>query len=170
MWNHAVANRVGAHSKAGLLITVCLLFWAAESSAQGVQSPPSAGASPSASTQRQLLDRYCVSCHGEERKTAGLRLDLANVRNVGEDAEVWEKVVHKLRTGVMPPAEMPRPSREARGALLSWLETSLDEAAAANPNPGRTETLRRLNRTEYQKRDSRSSFTRDPSRVAAASR
>ena len=150
MWNHAVANRVGAHSKAGLLITVCLLFWAAESSAQGVQSPPSAGASPSASTQRQLLDRYCVSCHGEERKTAGLRLDLANVRNVGEDAEVWEKVVHKLRTGVMPPAEMPRPSREARGALLSWLETSLDEAAAANPNPGRTETLRRLNRTEYQ--------------------
>ncbi len=150
MWNHAVANRAGAHSKAGLLITVCLLFWATESSAQEVPSPPSTGASPAASTHRQSLDRYCVTCHGEELKTAGLRLDLADVRNVGQDAEVWEKVVHKLRTGVMPPAEMPRPSIESRSSLLSWLETSLDEAATANPNPGRTETLRRLNRTEYQ--------------------
>ena len=150
MWNHAVANRAGAYSKAGLLVTVCLLFWPAENSAQQVQAHPSTGASPAASTHRQLLDRYCVGCHGEELKTAGLRLDLTDVGNVGEDAEVWEKVVHKLRTGVMPPAEMPRPSIESRGALLSWLETSLDEAAAANPNPGRTETLRRLNRTEYQ--------------------
>ncbi len=150
MWNHAVANRVGAHSKTGLLITVCLLVWAAESSAQEVRSPPSIGASPAASTQRQLLDRYCVTCHGAELGTAGLRLDLADVRNVGENAEVWEKVVHKLRTGVMPPADMPRPSIEAGSALLSWLQTSLDKSAAANPNPGRMETLRRLNRSEYQ--------------------
>ena len=150
MWNHAMAKDGGAHFTAGSLIAVCLLFWAAQGSAQEVPSPPSTGAAPSAATHRQSLDRYCVTCHGEELKTADLRLDLADARNVGKDAELWEKVVHKLRTSVMPPAEMPQPSIEARGALLSWLEASLDESAAANPNPGRTETLRRLNRTEYQ--------------------
>ena len=79
-----------------------------------------------------------------------MKLDEADVANPGEGAEIWEKVVRKLRTGMMPPPNMPQPSMEDRRALLSWLETSLDKAAAAKPNPGRTETLRRLNRTEYQ--------------------
>jgi hypothetical protein len=77
-------------------------------------------------------------------------LDEADIANPGESAEIWEKVVRKLRTGMMPPPNMPQPSMDDRRALLSWLETSLDKAAAAKPNPGRTETLRRLNRTEYQ--------------------
>ena len=64
--------------------------------------------------------------------------------------ELWEKVVRKVHTGVMPPPNMPQPSEADRRALLTWLETSLDAASAAKPNPGRTETLRRLNRTEYQ--------------------
>jgi hypothetical protein len=97
-----------------------------------------------------MLDRYCVSCHNQRLVTAGLKLDDADVANPGEGAEIWEKVVRKLRTGMMPPPNMPQPSMEDRRALLSWLETSLDKAAAAKPNPGRTETLRRLNRTEYQ--------------------
>jgi hypothetical protein len=97
-----------------------------------------------------MLDRYCVTCHNQRLVTAGLKLDDANVANPGEGAEIWEKVVRKLRTGMMPPPNMPQPSTEDRRALLSWLETSLDKAAAAKPNPGRTETLRRLNRTEYQ--------------------
>ena len=58
--------------------------------------------------------------------------------------------MRKLRTGTMPPPNMPQPSEDDRRALLTWLETSLDAASAAKPNPGRTETLRRLNRTEYQ--------------------
>ena len=66
------------------------------------------------------------------------------------EPEVWEKVVRKLHTGIMPPANMPQPSEADRRALLTWLETALDAASAARPNPGRTETLRRLNRTEYQ--------------------
>jgi len=111
-------------------------------------SPPSALAS--ASGTRQTIDRYCLTCHDERRETAGLRLDLVDVANVASGAEILEKVVRKLRTGMMPPANMPQPSAEARSAMVSWLETSLDDAAAANPNPGRTETLRRLNRTEYQ--------------------
>jgi hypothetical protein len=77
-------------------------------------------------------------------------LDEADLANPAAGAEVWEKVVRKLRTNTMPPANMPQPSADERGALVSWLETTLDQAAAARPNPGRTETLRRLNRTEYQ--------------------
>ena len=55
-----------------------------------------------------------------------------------------------MHTGTMPPPNMPQPSQDDRRALLTWLETSLDAASAARPNPGRTDTLRRLNRTEYQ--------------------
>src|SRR4029434_2372539 len=68
----------------------------------------------------------------------------------GAYPELWEKVVRKVRTGVMPPANMAQPSEAERLTLLTFLETSLDAASAARPNPGRTETLRRLNRTEYQ--------------------
>jgi hypothetical protein len=102
------------------------------------------------SSHRLLLDRYCVTCHNERLKTAGLRLDQIDVSRPDVEPEVWEKVVRKLHTGIMPPANMPQPSEADRRALLTWLETELDAAAAARPNPGRTETLRRLNRTEYQ--------------------
>jgi hypothetical protein len=74
-------------------------------------------------------------------------MDLANVA-VG--AEVWEKVVSKVRSGLMPPAGRPRPDGAATDAFASWLETELDRRAAARPNPGRTEAFHRLNRTEYQ--------------------
>ena len=114
------------------------------------QSLASSSALPSAATTRQTIDRYCLSCHDERLETADLRLDLADVTNVTADAEVWEKVVRKLRTGTMPPANRPQPSLEARTAMVSWLESSLDAVAAVTPAPGRTETLRRLNRTEYQ--------------------
>jgi cytochrome c5 len=114
------------------------------------QSPSVTSAAPSVSNHRRTIDRYCVTCHNQKLKTAGLMLDEADVDSPGAGAEIWEKVVRKLRTGMMPPPNMPQPATEDRTALLSWLETSLDKAAAAKPNPGRTETLRRLNRTEYQ--------------------
>src|SRR4030095_12321489 len=110
------------------------------------QAPP--GSPPSA--QRQFLDRYCAACHNERLKTADLNLVQADVSKPGAHPELWEKVVRKLRTGVMPPANVAQPSEADRLGLLTWLETSLDAASAARPNPGRTETLRRLNRTEYQ--------------------
>ena len=118
--------------------------------AKSAQPSSPIGAVSAASSQRQTLDRYCVTCHNQRLLTAGLKLDDADVANPGTGAEIWEKVVRKLRTGMMPPPNMPQPSMDDRVALLSWLETSLDKAAAAKPNPGRTETLRRLNRTEYQ--------------------
>jgi hypothetical protein len=91
-----------------------------------------------------------VTCHNERVKTADLMLDRVDITNPGGNPEVWEKVMRKVRIGTMPPPNMPQLSPEDRTALLTYLETSLDAAWAENPNPGRTETLRRLNRTEYR--------------------
>ena len=97
-----------------------------------------------------IIDQYCVSCHNERRSTGGLALDAIDVRNVGENVQVWEKAVRKLRARAMPPADRPRPDESGYEVMLSYLETALDRVAAANPDPGRTDTFRRLNRTEYQ--------------------
>jgi hypothetical protein len=91
-----------------------------------------------------------VTCHNDRTKTGGLSLAGVDVSRPEAAAEVWEKVVRKVHTGSMPPPNMPQLSQEDRRALLTFLETELDAAATAKPNPGRTETLRRLNRTEYQ--------------------
>ncbi len=97
-----------------------------------------------------FLDRYCATCHNERLKSGGLSLAQAELSRPGAQPELWEKMVRKLRTGVMPPPNMPQPSEADRRAILTWMETSLDAASTAKPNPGRTEALRRLNRTEYQ--------------------
>ena len=104
----------------------------------------------SASNTREAINQYCVVCHNQQLATADIRLDQIDLANVAEHAEVLENVVVKLRTGTMPPSQMPQPATEERRAIISWLQSSLDAVAAANPNPGHTETLRRLNRTEYQ--------------------
>ena len=116
----------------------------------GEEAPPSTAVSSPATDSRQLLNRYCITCHNERLETAGLNLEAFDVAHVSDGAETWEKVVQKLRTATMPPSNRPQPPAADRQATIEWLETSLDAAAAASPNPGRTETLRRLNRTEYQ--------------------
>ena len=103
-----------------------------------------------ASPQPQFVDKYCASCHNERLKSGGLSLAQADVSKPAGQSELWEKVVRRLRTGVMPPPGATQPSEAERHSVLTWLETSLDRAAAAKLNPGRTESLRRLNRTEYQ--------------------
>ena len=81
--------------------------------------------------------------------TAGLALDVLDMNRAGEHPEVWEAVIRKLRTGAMPPAGRPRPDNATYDAVVAWIETELDRAALANPDPGRP-TLHRLNRTEYR--------------------
>ncbi len=108
--------------------------------------PASGGA---ASAERALLDRYCVTCHNERLRVADLTLDTADVADVGAHPEIWEKVVRRLRAGAMPPAPRPRPDPAAYEGFTAWLETELDAAAARNPDPGRTDTFHRLNRSEY---------------------
>jgi mono/diheme cytochrome c family protein len=115
------------------------------------ETQPSRPATASAaSPQRALLDRYCVTCHNEKLQRGNLRLDTRDVTAVARDGAVWEKVVRKLRAGVMPPAGLPRPDKATYDGFAAWLETELDRDAAAYPNPGRTEALHRLNRAEYQ--------------------
>jgi len=106
--------------------------------------------SVSPDTHQRVLRRFCVGCHNERTLTAGLALDTADVGNVGEHAELWEGVVRKLRAGLMPPAGRPRPDEETYEALASWIESELDAEAMSHPNPGRTQTLHRLNRAEYR--------------------
>jgi len=112
-----------------------------------MQEPSSAGAT-AASPHRALLNRYCVTCHNERLRTAELTLDKMDLENVSQEAATWEKVVRKLRTGAMPPAGLPRPEKAGYDALATYLETSLDRAAAANLNPGRP-APQRLHRTAY---------------------
>src|SRR5438094_3125775 len=115
------------------------------------QQSPAPAASP-VSAQQAIINQYCLTCHSEKAKAAGmdsarkLTLDSLDLAHAGQKAEVWEKVVRKLRAGMMPPAGMRRPDPQARKGLIAWLENELDRSAALYmPPPG----LHRLNRTEY---------------------
>ena len=108
-----------------------------------------AGAATGEPAPRAVLQRYCFACHNQRARVGGLALDTLDLSRVGEHADVWEAVIRKLRTGAMPPAGRPRPDQAAVRAMATWLETELDRAALANPDPGRP-TLHRLNRTEYR--------------------
>ena len=110
---------------------------------------PQAPAVHAAATEAALLERYCVTCHNDNLRTAGFSLESLDLGNMSADAAAWEKVVLKLRAGMMPPAGRPRPDRETYDRLASFLEMDLDRAAAASPDPGRSDALRRLNAAEY---------------------
>jgi mono/diheme cytochrome c family protein len=99
-------------------------------------------------TQQAVIGKYCVTCHSAKLRTGGLSLQDADLNNVPAAAETWEKVIRKLRTGSMPPQGLPRPDSATVNGLASFLETSLDRAAEAKPNPGHA-AMHRLNRSEY---------------------
>ncbi len=98
---------------------------------------------------KALIDRYCVTCHNDRTRTAGLTLSSLSLSEVGSHPDHWEKVVRKLRGGVMPPVGRPRPDESQYDSLISFLENSLDQAWRSDPNAGRIETFHRLNRAEY---------------------
>jgi hypothetical protein len=103
-------------------------------------------AAPSLATR--TVSEYCLACHNARVRTAGLSLDGLRAEEAGRAPEVWEKVVRKLRGGLMPPAGARRPDARTRDAVVAALEADLDRAWQARPNPGRP-LLRRLNRAEY---------------------
>ena len=110
----------------------------------------SAAIADESTLQKTLVNRYCLDCHNADEKSGGLALDAIIEKPIAEHADAWEKVVRKLRVRHMPPLDSPRPRDEEYKAIIAALEQSLDEAAAAQPPPGRTNTFRRLTRTEYQ--------------------
>ncbi len=97
----------------------------------------------------ELVGQYCLVCHNSQLHRAGLDLGSVDADHTAADSETWEKVVRRLRARQMPPLGMPRPSESDYAAVVDALEASLDASASADPNPGRTDTFRRLNRTEY---------------------
>jgi mono/diheme cytochrome c family protein len=113
-----------------------------EGQAQSVPPRPAA-----ASPQQILINQYCVACHNEKLKSGGMTLTSLNLDAPGESAEVAEKVIRKLRGGLMPPAGAKRPDRQAAAEFVTWLETKIDTASTQR-TPGRV-ALRRLNRREY---------------------
>ena len=132
-----------------IVARVAVRDWCDASSRVAAASPqPVSSARSSASEVRALLDRYCVTCHNQRLKTAGLELDRLDPGLVGEHADTWEKVVRRLRTGSMPPAGSRRPDQAGYATLTDALESALDAAATRAPNPGRP-SVHRLNRAEY---------------------
>ena len=114
------------------------------SGAQGSGSPITQSVSP----QQAVLNQYCVFCHNEGLPTAGVLLDKGDVDHPADNRELWEKALHELRTREMPPASMPGPDDPTYDSLIAYLETALDQAAEARPNPGR-QGVHRLNRFQY---------------------
>jgi hypothetical protein len=97
-----------------------------------------------------FVGQYCIDCHDEDAREAGLELNSLDATNPAEATAVWETVIRKLRHRQMPPMDAERPNESTYNSFVSSLESSIDQAAKDQPNPGRTDTFRRLTRTEYQ--------------------
>jgi hypothetical protein len=132
------------------LIAVFIVGWVAVAASSALRGSQAAGvASSSSDPVKAVLDTYCVTCHNQRLRTAGLALDALNVATPSTQAEVWERVIGKLRARSMPPAGMPRPDAATYNLVAGWLETQIDRAWAASPNIGRIPAVHRLNRAEY---------------------
>jgi mono/diheme cytochrome c family protein len=128
---------------AGGATLAAALAWTAPQAAPARQSPPARPIDGPA-----VVTQYCLTCHNDRLKTAGLSLEAVEFSNVAAHAELLEKATRKIKVGMMPPPGAPRPDAETRAALVAWLESSLDRAAAGTRDPGRR-LIHRLNRTEY---------------------
>jgi hypothetical protein len=122
-----------------------------------VRGPAPVGSHPTTSTAARdqqdhnaVVRRYCVTCHNDKTKTGGVSLQAFDVARAADSADVAEKMIRKLQAGMMPPPGATRPDATVHAALVTALETTVDVAAAANPNPG-GRTFQRLNRAEYER-------------------
>ena len=118
--------------------------------AQGQRAAAAAAQAPAqaAAPDAAVIQKYCATCHNDRAKTGGLSFQGLDPSAPAGHAELWEKVVQKLRGGMMPPRGMPRPDDATMAALVTSLEASLDRTALTNPDPGH-KPVHRLNRTEY---------------------
>ncbi len=158
-WRSAAAWIVAGATAAGIAGGTVLVE-AAGGPAPGEPAPGSPQAAGAASAQQTSVDpnaepqrmfrRYCIGCHNDRLRTADLSIAALDVENVPADAETWEKVVTRLRAGSMPPPGRPRPDEATYRHVAGWLESELDSAWAAAPNPGRINAIHRINRTEYR--------------------
>lgn len=125
------------------LVLVTFALATNSASAQNVSHPPSPQV-------KSMVNEYCVRCHDAESKKGDLDLELLSREDVTAHSDQWEQVIRKLRSRQMPPVGKDRPDDRIFDEVVTGLSLTLDRAATGNPNPGRTDTFRRLNRTEYQ--------------------
>ena len=144
MPRHARAYGISVFGALGLLVAVSITSL----SGQTATSADRRAVPVSTAQPRALLDKYCVTCHNDRLKTANLSLQDVDLTKVAEHADLWEKVVRKLRAGVMPPPDLPRPALAEYEGLRDWLEAEIDRSAVGHATPGSV-VLHRLNRTEY---------------------
>ena len=144
----------GCSSRVCALVAVVWVGTLVSAEWRPIQAQSAGQFAPSATgSQRAVFAQYCLTCHNQRMKEAGsvpVAFEGDSLWDIGANAPTWEKVVLKMRAGLMPPAGARRPDQSARAEFLGWLEGELDRAAAAHPNPGRTEPFHRLNRTEYR--------------------
>ena len=125
-----------------LLIAALVALTACDSSDRALETDPEVHAS--------TVNRFCVDCHNDAERTAGLSLEGVDLADLGADPALWETVIRKLRAGMMPPADSLMPAGDTRDGLAAFLEDELDVLAERSPNPGRDVPFHRLNRTEYR--------------------
>ena len=130
----------------GIVSLLCLGWQSIRAKAEDRALPAKRSAAPHVA----LVDEYCLSCHDKDHEKGQLVLETIAEDDIAEHPDVWEKVVRKLRARLMPPVGKERPDDPTYDTVVSFLEKSLDRAAIAKPNPGRTATIRRLTRTEYR--------------------
>jgi mono/diheme cytochrome c family protein len=130
------------------LLSAFIAFIVAAASVTGVSQTPASSTAAVGAPSAALLTQYCVTCHNARAKAGGLTLDPAELAQIDRHAEIWEKVIRKLQTGMMPPSGAPRPGRPAVDGFVTALQAQIDRAAAAKPFAG-TPALHRLNRAEY---------------------
>jgi mono/diheme cytochrome c family protein len=144
--------RRGSRVRRTSILALFIAGWAAvllSSVRISARQTPSAAGAPTLAPAQAVFRQYCITCHNQKLRTAGLALDTLDATNPGVNASVWERVVEKLRAGAMPPPGRPRPDPATAHAVATWLETEIDRAWTAHPKPGRINAVHRLNRTEY---------------------
>src|SRR5687768_7062234 len=143
VWQQNQGTSVPANGFRGqlLVVGIALIF---------IGLNPARASESKDSIVRAVVERYCTDCHGKDVQKGNLDLERVSSADVGAHPQIWEKVVRRVRARQMPPAEKKRPDDSTYRTMLAELESSLDAAWARKPNPGRTDTFRRLNRTEYQ--------------------
>src|SRR5918993_1162449 len=130
------------------VLTAAFAAWHVPAGATGAVQAGATGRAQVSGVDRSFLQRHCFGCHNQRLKTGGLALDTLDLADVGATPELWEKVVLKLRGGMMPPANRPRPDAAAVREFVATLERQLD-AGAETRHEARPVPMHRLNRAEY---------------------
>src|SRR5262245_33555702 len=130
----------------------------------GSAGTPTSARQPEAPSLDGVLQTYCVSCHNQKLRTAGVVFDTADLAPPAANPELWERVIAKLRARSMPPAGRPRPDAATYQALAARLESEIDLAWTSHPKAVKIGAVHRLNRTEYNNAI-RDLFALDPASI-----